>query len=100
MLPISRSISGTLLLLGALALPATTHAQQFPAPQVGQLLVPDGGASTDSRISPLLGRAKGRVNVWVQLQTSPLAVEQANAKDSGLPLTSGAQRAHLARLED
>jgi minor extracellular serine protease Vpr len=100
MLPTSRSISGTLLLLGALALPAATHAQQSPAPQVGQLLVPAGGASTDSRISPLLARAKGRVNVWVQLQTSPLAVEQANAKDSGLPLTRGAQRAHLARLDD
>jgi subtilisin family serine protease len=100
MLPTSRSISGTLLLLGALALPAATHAQQFPAPQVGQLVVPAGGASTDSRISPLLARAKGRVNVWVQLQTSPLAVEQANAKDSGLPLTRGAQRAHLARLDD
>jgi subtilisin family serine protease len=40
------------------------------------------------------------VNVWVQLQSSPLAVEEANANDSGLPLTKGAQRAHLAQLED
>ena len=40
------------------------------------------------------------MNVWVQLQGQPLAVEHAKAKDSGLPLTKGAQRAHLARLED
>src|SRR2546426_7482931 len=84
----------------ALAVPAATYAQQVPAPDVSALVVPaDIAASTDARISPLLLKAKGRVNVWVQMQTSPLAVVASQAKESGLPLTRGAQRAHLSQID-
>src|SRR3989454_1434242 len=83
-----------------LAVPAATYAQQVPAPDVSALAVPaDIAASTDARISPLLLKAKGQVNVWVQMQTSPLAAAAAKAKESGLPLTRGAQRAHLSQLD-
>lgn len=84
----------------ALAVPAATYAQQVPAPDVSALAVPaDLASSTDARISPLLLKAKGQVNVWVQMQTSPLAAVAAKAKESGLPLTRGAQRAHLSQLD-
>ena len=84
----------------ALAVPAATYAQQVPAPDVSALAVPrDVTARTDARISPLLLKAKGQVNVWVQMQTSPLAAAAAKAKESGLPLTRGAQRAHLSQLD-
>src|SRR3989442_2084477 len=83
-----------------LAVPAATSAQQVPAPDVSALAVPaDIAASTDARISPLLLKAKGQVNVWVQMQTSPLAAAAAKAKESGLPLTRGAQRAHLSQID-
>jgi len=85
----------------ALAVPAAAYAQQVPAPDVSALAVPrDVTAGTDARISPLLLKAKGQVNVWVQMQTSPLAAAAAKAKESGLPLTRGAQRAHLSQLDD
>src|SRR6266850_1963368 len=96
----SRSICGLLASLGTLAVAASAQAQQFPIPRARESAVPDAVTSTDSRISPLLMKAKGRVDVWVQLQAQPLAVENANARDSGLPLTRGAQRAHLNRLQD
>ena len=84
----------------ALAVPAATYAQQVPAPDVSALAVPrEVTAGTDARLSPLLLKAKGQVNVWVQMQTSPLAAAAAKAKESGLPLTRGAQRAHLSQLD-
>src|SRR5256712_2522068 len=83
-----------------LAVPAATYAQQVPVPDVSALVAPsDITAATHARISPLLLKAKGQVNVWVQMQTSPLALAAAQAKESGLPLTRGAQRAHLSQLD-
>src|SRR3989442_3560183 len=83
-----------------LAVPAAEYAQQVPVPDVSAVAAPrEITAATDARISPLLLKAKGQVNVWVQMQTSPLAAAAAKAKESGLPLTRGAQRAHLSQLD-
>src|SRR5438105_10474677 len=83
--------------LSALALPAA--AQQLPAVDPGTLAV-SGDIDTSRRISPLLLSAKGTVNVWVALEDPPLAIAQANAKGSGLPLTREAQRSYLGQLRD
>jgi subtilisin family serine protease len=81
-------------------IPAAVRAQQLSAPDVSELALPPGAVDLSGPIAPQLLKAKGKVQVWVQLQESPLAAAQADAEDSGLPLTREAQRAHLAKLED
>jgi subtilisin family serine protease len=76
------------------------RAQQLPAPDVSELALPPGDVGLSGRIAPQLLKAKGTVNVWVQLQELPLAAAEADAEDIGLPLTREAQRAHLAKLND
>src|SRR5229473_2285763 len=88
------------LVFCAVFVPAALRAQQVPAPDVSELALPPGDVDLSGRIAPQLLKAKGKVEVWVQLQESPLAAAQADAEDSGLPLTREAQRAHLAKLED
>src|SRR5438105_5842097 len=80
------------------ALPMAVQAQEVT--DVGALAVPGGAAQADARVSPLLLKAKGKINVWVQLQDPSLAARQADAKNSGLPLTRNEQRAWLAELHD
>jgi subtilisin family serine protease len=81
-------------------IPAAVRAQQLSAPDVSELALALGDVDLSGPIAPQLLKAKGKVEVWVQLQESPLAAAQADAEDSGLPLTREAQRAHLAKLED
>jgi subtilisin family serine protease len=83
----------------ALALPAAVRGQQVPAPDVSELALPPG-VSVSGHIATQLLQAKGRVDVWVQLQDSSLAETDADASSAGLPLTREAQRAHLAKLRD
>jgi subtilisin family serine protease len=83
----------------ALALPAAVRGQQVPAPDVSELALPPG-VSVSGRLAAQLLQAKGRVDVWVQLQDSSLAETEADASSAGLPLTREAQRAHLAKLRD
>jgi len=52
------------------------------------------------RIAPQLLRANGNVQVWVQLEDSPLAAINADAKERGAPITAGGQRAWLGQLRD
>jgi subtilisin family serine protease len=97
----SRSFSFTrALLVCTVFVPAAVRAQQLPAPDVSELAVPPGDVDLSGRIVPQLLKAKGKVEVWVQLQESPLAAAQADAEDIGLPMTREAQRAHLAMLND
>lgn len=81
------------------AIPTAALAQGVP--NVGELAVPNqfvGDSAASARISPLLARAKGQVNVWVALQDDSLAVAHAKAKATGVPLTREQQRAYLADL--
>jgi subtilisin family serine protease len=88
------------LLFCTVFVPAAVRAQQLPAPDVSELAVPPGDVDLSGRIVPQLLKAKGKVDVWVQLQESPLAAAEADAEDIGLPMTREAQRAHLAKLDD
>src|SRR5207244_11356540 len=57
-------------------------------------------AQVYSPVSPLLRKARGQVNVWVQLQDQSLAARHTDSKSAGLPLTADAQRAWLSQLND
>lgn len=98
---ISRRPIRAVAAFAALVIPQVVLAQQVP--NIGELRVPDQivtDSGTGGRIAPRLLRTKGQVNVWVQLQDAPLAVAQADARATGLPLTKSEQRAYLAGLRD
>ena len=81
-------------------IPLTAAAQQSPPAAIGELQAPDDLGPFQRRIAPQLLRATGEVRVWVQLQDSPLAAVNADAKERGLPITAGSQRAWLGQLRD
>jgi hypothetical protein len=95
----SRSHSRAALFALAL-LPLSASAQQSPLAALGDLQAPADLGPFQRRIAPQLLRAAGQVQVWVQLQDSPLAAVNADAKERGAPITAGGQRAWLGQLRD
>jgi subtilisin family serine protease len=81
-------------------LPLSASAQQSPTAALGDLQAPPDMGPFQRRIAPQLLRANGQVQVWVQLQDSPLATVNADAKERGAPITAGGQRAWLGQLRD
>lgn len=77
--------------LAVFVLPVALWSQQTPMPDVSDLALP---SPTSTKITPLLLKSKGQVNVWVELANPALARAHASAMASGKPLTREEQHAY------
>jgi minor extracellular serine protease Vpr len=94
---IERHILAYLFALSVSVLPLALWSQQVPAPDVSDLALP---SPTSTKITPLLLKSKGQVNVWVELANPALARAHASAKASGKPLTRDEQHSYHKLLRD
>jgi minor extracellular serine protease Vpr len=94
---IERRVFPFLVLSLFLVLPLALWSQQTPVPDVSGLAL---ASPTSMTIAPLLLKAKGQVNVWVELANPALARAHANARNSGKPLTRDEQRTYQNLLRD
>lgn len=93
----SKTLRSIIIIVLALSFALPASAQDAPSVDVSQLLIPDGPVSVE--VSPMLARASGEVEVWVQLVDEPLAVAHGrDAKQRGGNLSREQQSEYLRGL--
>jgi subtilisin family serine protease len=93
----SKTLRSIFIIVLALTFALPASAQDAPPVDVSELLIPDGPVSVE--VSPILARASGEVEVWVQLVDEPLAVAHGrDARQRGGNLTREQQSEYLRGL--
>jgi len=93
----NKALRSLVLLILALSFTLPASAQDASPMDVSELLIPDGPVPVE--VSPILARATGEVEVWVQLVDEPLAVAHGrDARQRGGNLSREQQNEYLRGL--